>query len=115
MTIFKKLQRKKKAVVKKSSAPGRLELLLADALWLVGVLIYLFSCLCLISYSQTDPAWSKSSAATEVHNLGGVIGAYFSDILYYFFGLSAWWLVVVALICLIKTFHTFAEDSNKSP
>ena len=113
MAILKKLQRKKKAVVKKSSAPGRLELLLADALWLVGVLAYLFACLCLISYSETDPAWSKSSAATEVHNLGGVIGAYFSDILYYFFGLSAWWLIVAALICLIKTFRTLAEDSSK--
>jgi S-DNA-T family DNA segregation ATPase FtsK/SpoIIIE len=33
--------------------------------------------------------------AEQLHNRGGVIGAYFADVLLYLFGFSAWWWVIL--------------------
>lgn len=46
----------------------------------------------LATYSPLDSCWSKTSEAAIVRNELGVIGAYFSDLLYYLFGVSAWLL-----------------------
>jgi len=53
--------------------------------------------LVLATWHPADPAWSHAAAASVVHNRGGALGAYLSDILYYLFGFSAWWWVVVLL------------------
>ncbi len=113
MSLLKGLFKRKKAVVKKSNAPGKLEILLADALWLFAVLACIFLTLCLISYADTDPAWSKSTEAAVIQNMGGIFGAYFADILYYIFGYSSWWLLFTAFTCLVKTYRSLADDKNK--
>ncbi len=48
----------------------------------------------LYGYSPADPAWSHTSAAVRIANPAGVLGAYLSDLLFYLFGISAWWLVL---------------------
>lgn len=55
--------------------------------------------LVLATWNSGDPGWSHSFGrdATELHNRGGQIGAYTSDILLYLFGFSAWWLVILLL------------------
>ena len=53
--------------------------------------------LVLATWSPSDPGWSHSSNAVSLHNRGGLIGAYLSDILLYLFGFSAWWWVVLLL------------------
>jgi len=53
--------------------------------------------LVLATWHPADPAWSHASATSVVHNRGGTLGAYLSDILYYLFGFSAWWWVVLLL------------------
>ena len=53
--------------------------------------------LVLATWSPSDPGWSHSSNAVGLHNRGGLIGAYLSDILLYLFGFSAWWWVVLLL------------------
>lgn len=51
--------------------------------------------LVLLSYSQNDPAWSHLSDNTsQITNIGGKFGAIFADVLYLFFGVSAWLLIV---------------------
>lgn len=63
-------------------------------LWLVVAVLLFMS---LMSYSANDPSWSHASNITsEVSNLAGEGGAWLSDILYTFFGVSSWWLVLVA-------------------
>jgi S-DNA-T family DNA segregation ATPase FtsK/SpoIIIE len=53
--------------------------------------------LVLATWSAADPAWSHSVGrdAEQLHNRGGVIGAYFADVLLYLFGFSAWWWVIL--------------------
>ncbi|MDG4554177.1 MAG: DNA translocase FtsK 4TM domain-containing protein [Candidatus Competibacter sp.] len=46
----------------------------------------------LATYSPADPAWTHTGHVAQLHNLGGVTGAWFADISLYFFGYSAYLL-----------------------
>jgi len=73
--------------------------LLREAWWLALVAIGLFLAAILVTYHPDDPSWSHSASnATAIHNLGGVLGAWLSDMLLYLFGLSAWWWAVLAFM-----------------
>lgn len=48
----------------------------------------------LATHSMYDSCWSKSFDTPVVHNKLGVIGAYLSDVFYYLFGISSWWIVI---------------------
>ncbi|HWU82705.1 MAG TPA: DNA translocase FtsK 4TM domain-containing protein, partial [Methylophilaceae bacterium] len=46
-------------------------------------------------------SWSHSASdSTLIHNAGGAVGAWLSDILLYLFGFSAWWCVVLAFYAI---------------
>ncbi len=88
--------------------------LINDTFWLFGLMLTLYAAISLFSFHMQDPAWSRSvPAADSVLNLGGLFGAYFADILYYLFGLSAWWLVIAAATFLIKSFRPLQNDGSK--
>jgi S-DNA-T family DNA segregation ATPase FtsK/SpoIIIE len=76
--------------------PPRLTGLLREIGWLLSVALAAFLAVILFTYSQSDPGWSHSGQG-NVHNVGGALGAYLADILLSLFGLSTWWLVVLAL------------------
>ncbi len=62
---------------------------LATVAWALGLLA-------LLTHQASDPAWSTSGDGGAVRNAIGLAGAYGSDIAYYFFGFSVWWLVLVS-------------------
>ena len=71
--------------------------LVREAWWLVLVLVGLYLAVIFASYHNQDPAWSHmASDGAAVHNSGGAVGAWVSDMLLYLFGFSAWWWVVLA-------------------
>lgn len=72
--------------------------LLRESKWLAQVAAALFLAAILFTFHPADPGWSHSSDNTAIHNFGGILGAYASDILLYLFGLSAWWLVAMVLM-----------------
>jgi S-DNA-T family DNA segregation ATPase FtsK/SpoIIIE len=80
-----------------SALPPRIAALIRESWWLllVGASAYLL--LILVTYHKGDPAWSVSASSDVVHNAGGRLGAWFSDILLYLFGISAYWLVLFLL------------------
>lgn len=57
-----------------------------------------FTALCLLSYTPTDPALNSVSNATHIKNLGGIVGAYLADILYIVFGISAYLTAAIFLL-----------------
>jgi len=75
----------------------RLAALLREARWMVFAALAAWLALVLATWHPADPAWSHAAPASVVHNRGGALGAYLSDILYYLFGFSAWWWVVLLL------------------
>ncbi|HEY3328231.1 MAG TPA: DNA translocase FtsK 4TM domain-containing protein [Novimethylophilus sp.] len=83
----------------RSPVPEKTAGLLREAWWLALVSIGVFLAAILATYHRDDPSWSHSASdAAAVHNLGGTLGAWLSDILLYLFGLSAWWWVVLAFM-----------------
>ena len=58
-------------------------LLAAVALGMIGALA---------TFSPEDPAWTHTATVTRLHNLGGVVGAWFADVTLYFFGYAAYLL-----------------------
>ena len=77
---------------------------LNDAIWLLALLATLFLALSLVSFDMADPAFTRSAESDDIHNVGGVIGAYTADIAYYLFGLSFWWVIIEAGILLFRAF-----------
>ena len=46
----------------------------------------------LATFHPEDPAWTHTATAARLHNLGGVVGAWFADVALYFFGYAAYLL-----------------------
>jgi S-DNA-T family DNA segregation ATPase FtsK/SpoIIIE len=69
--------------------------LVAEARWLAFAVLGLYLLLILFTHSMSDPGWSRTSDAVTLINKGGRLGALLADILYYIFGYSVWWLVLM--------------------
>ena len=68
----------------------------------------MFLMLALFSFDPADPGWAQTGYQTPVRNLGGAVGAYFSDLLLNLFGFIAYTLpFVVAIVgwLLFQKFH----------
>ncbi|MDY7574369.1 DNA translocase FtsK [Actimicrobium sp. CCI2.3] len=89
--------------------PSRLVRLLSEARWLVLSAVGVYLVLILLSYSSTDPGWSHSNAVPDLHNWGGPIGAWTSDLLLYIFGLSAWWWSVLLLRLVLSGYRRLSR------
>ncbi len=82
--------------VRKPLAP-KAAALIREVWWLVAVAIAVYLGMVLLTYSQSDPGWSRTGDWTAISNAGGRIGAWVSDLLLYLFGLSAYLLIFLAL------------------
>ena len=49
---------------------------------LVLIALALFLITALVTYNATDPGWSYTGTRDDVQNAAGVVGAWFSDVLY---------------------------------
>ncbi|HRP97773.1 MAG TPA: DNA translocase FtsK 4TM domain-containing protein, partial [Rhodocyclaceae bacterium] len=66
--------------------------------------------LILFGYSQADPGWSHAAEVSRVSNPGGRFGAWLADLLYYLFGLSAWWWVIFLGYGLVWGFRRLRHE-----
>ena len=63
----------------------------------LAVLLMAYFFMIFLTHSPFDPSWSSLSSSSnmdDVSNVGGLASAWLSDVLYAFFGWSAWWLLV---------------------
>ncbi|MBD5801695.1 DNA translocase FtsK [Azoarcus sp. Aa7] len=90
--------------------PERISLLLQEARWLILGVMSLYVGLVLLGYSKSDPGWSHAAEVARVSNPGGRFGAWLADLLYYLFGLSAWWWVVFLGYALVWGFRRLRHD-----
>jgi S-DNA-T family DNA segregation ATPase FtsK/SpoIIIE len=75
--------------------------LVKEAWWLFFSVIGVYLFLILFTYNPNDPSWSHNTSDNAViHNAGGVVGAWMSDMLLYIYGFSAWWWVVFAFYAI---------------
>jgi len=71
------------------------------ALLAAGALAWLLFTLALVTYNAADSAFTTSGISSDIHNRVGLLGARASDLVYFLFGFSAWWLVPVGLRALL--------------
>ncbi|MDK3023052.1 DNA translocase FtsK 4TM domain-containing protein [Cupriavidus taiwanensis] len=78
-----------------SALPSRIGRLLGEVRWFLLLAVTLGFLCVLASYSKTDPGWSHANQVADIHNLGGRVGAWVADVLFFIFGFSAYWLAVL--------------------
>jgi len=78
---------------------GKMARLLAEVRWLLLLAICLGLFAVLITYTKSDPAWSHASFEVP-KNIGGRMGAWAADLMFYIFGVSAFWWVILLPVAL---------------
>ena len=77
----------------------------------IGVGILLF--LSLYSFHPQDPSFNLyQSAPAEIHNLGGVLGAYISDILWQVFGCTSFLFPLILVVIGVSIFANRTIESK---
>ena len=90
--------------------------LVREAWWLVLVLVGLYLAVILSTYYKQDPSWSHmTSDGANIHNAGGAVGAWFSDMLLYLFGFSAWWWVIFAFYSMWLVYQRLELTISERP
>ncbi|CAJ9704792.1 DNA translocase FtsK [Burkholderia pseudomallei] len=75
--------------------PHRMSRLLTEIRWILQVALLAFLLMALLSYSRRDPSWTHAAQVDHIANWAGRVGAWTADIMLLFFGLSAYWLIVL--------------------
>ena len=92
---------------------SRLMILLREASWVLYLIAAVSLAVMLFTWHATDPGWVSTSGSDEIQNAFGAFGAYFSSILLYLIGFSAWWLVVLCLQRLYVGYKTLMSRFAK--
>lgn len=93
---------------------SRFVMMLREARWVLYLIAGLSLAVMLFTWHATDPGWVSTSGSGEIQNAFGAFGAYFSSILLYLFGFSAWWLVVLCLQRLYVGYKTLMNRFAKN-
>ncbi|MCY7388125.1 MAG: DNA translocase FtsK 4TM domain-containing protein, partial [Burkholderiales bacterium] len=83
----------------------RLSRLMREAGWLVFMALAVYLVLIFASFHASDPGWFYTGKEGQVLNKGGAMGATISQFAFGVFGLSAWWLVLLAAWVVIRLFR----------
>jgi len=58
-------------------------------------MIAIYILLALGSFHPGDPGWSQSNYQGEIENVTGAVGAWLADVLFYFFGYTAYLIPII--------------------
>lgn len=110
-------QAKRKQV--KEAAAGlvspRVKELSSEIVVVFSAFVSLYALLSLLTYNSNDPGWSHSGGADrEISNLGGQVGANFSDMLLHGFGYISFLVPIMILALGINFFRKRHETSEPS-
>ena len=90
--------------------------LVRKAWWLGLVLLGVYLTVILFTYHKQDPSWSHTASDhAAIHNAGGSVGAWVSDMLLYLFGFSAWWWVVLAFYSMWLVYLQLERTISERP
>jgi DNA segregation ATPase FtsK/SpoIIIE, S-DNA-T family len=96
-------------------AEHKLWMVLRESRWILFVACALYLSMVLFGFDRADPAWSHSGTAAATQNPGGTFGAYVADLLFYVFGFSAWWWVVLMLQRIAAGYRQLRDTSLFNP
>jgi len=93
-------------------SPG---LLRAQFRLLTGGVLFLLALLALATHTGTDAAFSTSGDGGAIANKAGALGAWFSDAVFFLFGYSAWWLIVVGARAWLGALAKLLRSESQAP
>ena len=74
----------------------------------------LFIALSLFTYHPADPGWSQAVSVTEIHNDGGIVGAWIANVLLYLFGYPGYLFPLVFVFDGWRIFKSRRDDTADS-
>ncbi len=84
---------------------------LLEALLIVVALFAIYLMVALVSFNPSDPSWSQTAWHEPIHNMGGGVGAWLADTLFFIFGVMAYALPPVILgLCWITFSRRHFQD-----
>ena len=91
---------------------GALARRIAEAVFLLILVIAVYLLLTLITHHPEDPGWSHDAASDRVRNLGGTFGAWISDLFLVFFGYMAYVAPVLIGLAGFRILRERAEPAT---
>ncbi|CFQ93775.1 putative cell division protein [Yersinia frederiksenii] len=86
----------KEVTLKKLSSGRRL----LEAVLIIVTLLAAYLMAALLSFNPSDPSWSQTSWHEPIHNLGGSVGAWMADTLFFTFGVLAYAIpAIMVMLC----------------
>ncbi|MFG6448059.1 DNA translocase FtsK [Roseateles sp. BYS180W] len=89
--------------------------LLTPVWLLVGALVGLLLLLALLTHDARDSAFTVASGQALTRNWVGGLGAWLSDLLYFCFGFSVWWVLLVGLRAWARAVWAVLRLSKAEP
>ena len=74
----------------------------------------LFIALSLFTYHPSDPGWSQAVSVAEIHNDGGIVGAWIANVLLYLFGYPGYLFPLVFIFDGWRIFKSRRDDTAAS-
>ena len=74
----------------------------------------LFIALSLFTYHPADPGWTQAFSVTEIHNDGGIVGAWIANVLLYLFGYPGYLFPLVFIFDGWRIFKSRRDDTTAS-
>ncbi|AEF44794.1 cell division protein FtsK/SpoIIIE [Serratia sp. AS12] len=84
----------KEVTLKKLSSGRRL----LEAVLIVVAIFAVYLMAALVSFNPSDPSWSQTAWHEPIHNLGGGVGAWMADTLFFTFGVLAYAIPPIMLV-----------------
>ncbi|MBU2897789.1 DNA translocase FtsK [Vibrio hepatarius] len=75
-------------------APQRLK----ECSFIVSVLTSILVSVSLFTFNPADPSWSQTAWGDDIHNAGGIVGAWLADTLFFTFGSLAYPIPIIAAV-----------------
>ncbi|MFA3779475.1 DNA translocase FtsK 4TM domain-containing protein [Yersinia sp. 1652 StPb PI] len=97
----------KEVTLKKLSSGRRL----LEAVLIVVTILAAYLMAALLSFNPSDPSWSQTAWHEPIHNLGGGIGAWMADTLFFTFGVLAYAIPVIMVMLCWAAFRQ--RDANE--
>lgn len=97
----------KEVTLKKLSSGRRL----LEAVLIVVTILAAYLMAALLSFNPSDPSWSQTAWHEPIHNLGGGIGAWMADTLFFTFGVLAYAIPPIMVILCWAAFRQ--RDANE--
>jgi S-DNA-T family DNA segregation ATPase FtsK/SpoIIIE len=91
----------------------QLKRLLWEGVLILCNVVALFLLLALITYHNTDPAWSHTTSSSQIANAGGRVGALVADIFLYAFGYVAYVFPLLALYAIWLGLREYKENEQE--